>query len=278
MATKSSAFAHGDAFFAECNIVGTFVDASVRPVVQRAFDKSKPEHSTYLGALLRVTGWLRSLAKLNHPGDFQAIVAGSRALFEIAVDLTLLHHDPNAHSHEMLVAWEQSAKLKFAEGIERHYKAASKAVPVDHADAMTFATRERTHIHSQRLKYWPNAKNKPHHPDRWTGRSLPDDAHVADKVASYSFEEFYATRFSQLCWNTHGSGLAGVRLVTEEHFPGVSALGFSESARFSCIAGELVLRLFGKHDAISEARFRKLASDRLQARAKVLVTYPPSLW
>jgi hypothetical protein len=271
---KPIAFAHADAFFAECGVVEDFFAKSVRPIVDRTFDKNRPEHHTYLGALLRITAWLRSLLKLNHPGDFQPVVAGSRALFEMAVDLTLLHHRPQDHSHDKIVAWEQSAKLKHAEGIERFYVSTGKTVPSEHSDAVRFIARERSKVHALRRQYWPRRDNKPEHPDRWTGRNLPEDARAADQCASYEFGEFYAARFAHLCWNTHGSGLAGVRLLTENHFPGVSALGLAEGVRFAIIGGELVLRLFDKHDSITEARLRELEKRRREVRAQVLVTYP----
>lgn len=285
MTTQSAAFAHGDAFFAECNLVNGFIDTSVRPIVERTLDKTSPEHLTYLGALLRVSAWLRSLAKLNHPGDFQAVVSGSRALFEIAVDLALLQFDSATHSHEMILAWEQSAKLKHAEGVERFYRKAGKQVPSDFQEVSNFVARQGPAIQSQRVRLWPHKNGK--HPERWTGHDLRHDASQADKAAPYgfvsglnanSFEEFYTKRFAHLCWNTHGSGLAGVRFVPEDDFPAVSALGFAESAQLAFLCADLLLRLFGKHDAITEARFAALKQDRLKARAKVLSAYPPVSW
>lgn len=285
MPEKTSAFAHGDAFFAECGVVNEFIDASVRPIVDRVFDGSKPEHSTFLGALLRVTAWLRSLKKLNHPGDFQAVVCCSRALLEIAIDLSLLQFDAARHSHDMIASWERSAKFKHAKGVERFYARAGKAVPNDLVEVVNFIAREGAVVDAERRKHWPQTNGA--HPVRWTGRSLPDDAREADKVVPHgfvadlnadSFSEFCTRRFAHLCWSTHGSGLAGVRFLSEGHFPGVSALGFAESAQLAVTCVDLLLRLFGRHDEIMQVRFQKLKAERFVARAKVLITYPPALW
>jgi len=47
------------------------------------------------------------------------------------------------------------------------------------------------------------------------------------------FEEAYATRYNQLCWNTHGSGRAALRASSMEEFPGLWAVAFNECARFA---------------------------------------------
>lgn len=276
--SQTPAFAAGDANFAECKMVHDFIGTSVRPVVERALDKTNPAHATYFGALLRVHAWLRSLGKLNHPGDFQAAVSGSRALFEILVDLTLLHHDPKSYSHEKIVAWERSASLKYAEGIKRFYDEGNKPVPDDHREAVAFLAQETAAIHALRRTHWPRKDGKASHPDRWTGQPLADDAERADQLAPQGLREFYAARFMPICWSTHGSGLAGVRKLREENFPAVIALGFGESARFAAASAELVVRLFGQYDGIAEARFKALERDRLTARAKVLAQYPPLIW
>lgn len=41
---------------------------------------------------MRAQAWMETLSKLNSMSDFQAVVAASRALFEIAASLALLGH------------------------------------------------------------------------------------------------------------------------------------------------------------------------------------------
>src|SRR5665213_4383701 len=63
--------------------------------------------------LLRVDSWLRTLAKLDDPADFQAVAAACRSLLETTIDIALIHGSPQ--KHEQLLAWEESAKLYHAE-------------------------------------------------------------------------------------------------------------------------------------------------------------------
>ncbi len=110
---EGEGFALADAFYAECQVVARFIDEKVRvPVDQRV--GSVAHGVVFQGQMLRTIAWLRSLGKLNHPGDFQAVTASARALFEGAVDVTLMHFDPANFSPQKMDAWESSAKFKHA--------------------------------------------------------------------------------------------------------------------------------------------------------------------
>lgn len=71
--------------------------------------------SPYTLAVRVRDGREHSLGKLNHPGDFQAVTAAARALFEGAVDVTLMHFDAAVNGPEKMDAWED-----FAEVVARH--------------------------------------------------------------------------------------------------------------------------------------------------------------
>src|SRR5690242_386966 len=52
--------------------------------------------------------------------------------------------------------------------------------------------------------YWPAAR-----PQRWTGRDLARDAEAATSLfPEGGFQDFYETRYQQVCWDTHGTGIA----------------------------------------------------------------------
>jgi hypothetical protein len=84
---------------------------------------------------------------------------------------------------------------------------------------------------------------------------------------SYGLRDYYDGRFAELCWSTHGSGLAGVRSIPEDHFPALLAFAFQDSARLGTLASELTLRYFDKFDGIVEARFTELEKERKHRRA-----------
>jgi hypothetical protein len=52
------------------------------------------------------------LEKLNDPAGFQSILASTRAMLEITVDMILIHHDKSAQSAAKIHWWGESAKLK----------------------------------------------------------------------------------------------------------------------------------------------------------------------
>jgi hypothetical protein len=72
------------ALYAEAQAVALFIDEKVRAQVDASVS-AVPHGVVFQGQLLRAIAWLRSLAKLDHPGDFQAVTAGTRAVFEGAV-------------------------------------------------------------------------------------------------------------------------------------------------------------------------------------------------
>ncbi len=256
------AFALGTAFFEDCKTVNEFMREKVRPLVQRFADQGQ-EHGTVHGAFLRAHAWLGTFEKLNQPSDFQAVIAGTRAVFEITVDLALLHYDRANLPVAKMVAWERSAKLKAAERTRRCYE--NRQLPEHLHERVAFIDRESTRIQEERARVWPG-RSPTSHPDRWTARPLEADAMAADGFGPFGFRDFYDDRFAQLCWGTHGSSIAIVRNISPEHFPTLAAMAFRDVAGFGVLASELVLRYFGVFDAIAEAKFRLLGDERKKWR------------
>lgn len=263
--TDTDPMALANAFFEDCKTVLEFMATKVRPVVDR-FAKEDHADGTVKGEFLRAQAWLGTFAKLDNPAHFQAVVAGTRALFEIAVDLALMHHDRVTYPVEKMFAWEESAKLNAAERTRDFYATAGKPVPEHLQPRIDFITREGPRILADRLKWWPGrGANDP--PMRWTGRGLPRDASAADAFAPYGFREFYDGRFAELCWGTHGSGLAGVRNLGAREFPGIAAMAFQDAADFATRIARFTLAYFDKLDPILQARFRQLEEERGHWRA-----------
>ncbi len=250
--SSQTAFVLGSTYYSACLLVEEFVRRTVRPIAERA-NQGTPEHLTYLGALLRVLGWLGSTKKLNDPADFQPILTGSRAVFEIAVDLVLMKHDSSTPCAQLL-AWEDSAKLKAAERVQKRYSPGP--MPTKHAAQETFIRTETSRIHALRAKYWGGK-----HPARWTGRHLDVDAYKADTFDSCGFAEYYDERYPQVCWNVHGSGLAGVRNITPDLFPALAGLALIEIAFFSVIGTRAVLQLLDRYDSITQHRYDQLSVE-----------------
>jgi hypothetical protein len=262
--TAETAIALGNSHFQEVLVVRDFMRDKVRPVLLRTMTPDN-DTDTVWGLFLRAIGWFASLAKLGDPQHLQAALAGTRALLEICTDLTLLHYDRQNLTTAMIVAWERSTKLQAAERTKRCF--AGRKVPKLYEDKVLFVDREGAAIRAERARVWPGRKKPQSHPDRWTGRSLERDVEAADSLGGYGFKDYYDGRYAELCWGTHGSGLAGVRFVALETYPWLIAQAFKDSAEFGALASELSLRYYDKFDAILQARFRELAQDRKRGRA-----------
>jgi hypothetical protein len=253
--------------YAEAQAVAQFIDRNVRERVD-ATAPSVPHGVAFQGQLLRVIAWLRSIAKLDHPADFQAVTAGARAIFEGAVDVTLMHFDPTGHGPEKMDAWEDSAKQKHGQ-TAADYLAASGRQPTEAEQHMlAYVTREKDRIEKLRLRWWPN-ENGRHPRNRWTGRDLGTDAREADKLLPEGFEEFYRLRYPQLCWNVHGSGLAGIANIRAEAIPYIGSSAATEAARFARVVAEVVAKHMG---CWNEENFKKLPAQVKEARAVAYLT------
>ncbi|MEZ4233549.1 MAG: hypothetical protein R3B89_30505 [Polyangiaceae bacterium] len=253
--------AFADAQFAACKEVEAFYSGTVSPVLHRSLSQTV-EHNTYLGLMLRTHGWLRTLGKLTEPADFQAALAASRALFEVAVDITLLLKAPS--DAVRVAAWEEQAKLKSAEGLKKFLDAHPAAKPPGASEVLKLLQRAPA-IEALRLQHWGTTK----YVSRWTKRTLRDDAIAADAFLHSGFEEYYSARYPVACWCVHGSGLAGIRGVPSDAFPGIIAFAFADAASFSMLIGERALRLVGAWDDILEFRFKGLRESVEAARLRV---------
>lgn len=260
---QGEAFALAHAAYAECQVVALFIDEKVRRPVD-ARTASVTHGIVFQGQLLRAIAWLRSIGKLNHPGDFQAVTAAARALFEGAVDVTLMHFDPKTFAPAKMDAWEDSAKLKHAQTMAAYLADLGRMPTTEELPILDFLANERTRIDGARKRFWPSLKGK--HPPRWTGQDLAADAKAADKLHDDGFEAFYRLRYPQLCWNVHGSGLAGVANIRAEAFPYIGGRAYRESAKFAVVIAEVVARHM---DCLDEAAFADLREQRRRAAALV---------
>lgn len=239
------------ACIANCRQLGEFLDATVRPIIER-----KSNNMAYGNVcstlLLRVRAWLGTLSKLDSPADFQAASAASRATFETAIDMVLLFHEEKQNIAKLL-AWERSTKLKAAERM-----VVSKADP----HASEFIRRYQATIRTERNQVWPTRNGKQRDaPDRWTGRDLRKDAVEAEKYLSSGFVAFYLERYSLACWHVHGSGATGIWDMPASAFPDICSNAMYDACQFGLVCAEYALKLFDAYDEISEARVTWLRQE-----------------
>jgi hypothetical protein len=260
-------FASAEAFYCECGIVRQFIDQTVWPIAEREFNAGpSTERSSYLGLLERVLAWLRSIDRLNKPSDIQAIAAGARSLLETSVDVTLLYLDPAECSHEKIMAWEDSANLALGERLER-FCAGQVMTPAAYWPALRWAASRRSDVLQDRARLWPRKDGRTPHPSRWTGRSLEDDVLAADELRGDRYFRFlYDTQFALLCWNTHGSALAGLRPHDKIGIAGLNGMAFGVAADSALNVARMVLLLFGVPETDTGDHFDRINTERQTLR------------
>jgi len=138
--SQHEAFAVAGGLFAECRVVAEFIEDRIRrPASARA--PAAKHGIVFEGQLHRAIAWLHSLGKLDGPADFQAVTAATRALFEGALDVTLMHFDARIRTREV-GGLERSAKLKHADAVAAFLATAARPAKPDEQPILDFRHRE----------------------------------------------------------------------------------------------------------------------------------------
>jgi hypothetical protein len=247
-------------------VVAEFLADEPRRTIDRATQANDSQSAVLHSQYLRLQAWLASLARLQRPEDVQAVIAGGRAVFEIAVDAVLLQADQDGCAK--MLDWEESAKLKQAQALSTYLTKRKLAPTAEDRPPLAFASSEGARINLLRRRWsWVDpTSGKPKHPSRWTGQDLGADCVSADAASpAYAFERYYETRYRPVCWTTHGSGAVGMRGVGAMEFPFLGAQAYRETADFAIIAARNTLQHAGAwtpalelafHGAESQARRR----------------------
>jgi hypothetical protein len=242
-----------------------------RVIVERAYQlaateaEKRPgdESDVFLGSLIRVLFWLKTLSRLDEPSDYQAAGASTRACLEVAIDLVLLRHD-STNDFAKMVAWEKSAKVHVAKKLVDYLAETGKPVPPRLVDKEKHYRTQLANVTALRRRYWPNKKDptKARHPSRWTGRELAEDAKVADvHYSGGDFYEFCNITYPELHWYVHGSALLGQKGVRADMVPFIAAQMFEWTSRFAIVASDLVMQHFGCWNASTVAEFDGLKEE-----------------
>ncbi len=90
---KEDTWSAADGMYAGVDFVLDYIDGRVKPGLEMLVGRQTRREQYMLGLFHLAHGWIKTLKKLNHPSDIQAIMTCTRAMVEITVDLTHLYRD-----------------------------------------------------------------------------------------------------------------------------------------------------------------------------------------
>jgi hypothetical protein len=196
-----------------------------------------PARGTFKGAIvavyMRAYYCLSSLAKLDRPGDFQAVRATSRTLFELYLDLMFLKDNRNSHEkyHEFnKLGWMKSA-LELTAFIESY---PSEDHEVKYFGQLEIATDPNKIAECKTLlmRLYGRTEGEIRNslsgaiPENWTG--VPSFKRI--KQLDLGFLEYYKTEVCQSNWYVHG-GAVGVGGRSPDMFADIWSRGHDLSYR-----------------------------------------------
>lgn len=227
------------------------------------------------GLWYRVYFWLQSLKKLNSARDFQAYASANRGLFELTVDLALLHDDKTNSSGWKMWHWNLSEKLQGAKNLIRYYEDQDLVVPNNHSELLEFVKREEISILNLRKALW----NIEQHPNRWTKRNLFDDLKPVENIIGASIKdlfgtsltEYYRTEYKMMNWQIH-SGVSSFWGLPEDAFASMGAFFLEGCANFGLLSTHIVLKDLGFDNHLPDYfnSLETLKNNRLQTDIKYL--------
>jgi hypothetical protein len=262
---KPTLHALGSAYYAGCLEVSRFVGEFVVPTVERetaiVTGGRTFRHPFYAklacwAMTSRLHAWLLTLHKLGGPSDFQAVATAGRALFEMAVDLTLIKFEEDG-SFGKMQAWHLDTKVRWAR------QRIDNGIDKD-GSASKFVAAEGPRVAEMLSKHWGTPElRKQRRRDRWTGRDLSVDSKKADQYSPAGFVVYYTERYKMACWQVHGSGVILTLENPPDFVPYMAAISLLDARRFSTESSKLLLQLVlgDKYDAGVDERFEQLMTD-----------------
>jgi hypothetical protein len=212
----------------------------------------------------RAAVWMQSMARLDRWTDYQAHSSGCRAMLELAVDVALITSEPALATR--MWAFEESAKLKSCNRYRAFAIKTNLANPNE--TKMTFGFRNEHAAKALRRQHWGSEK----HPQTWFGTSFDQMAAEADRRVGSDYEAFYANRYDELCWGTHGSTLALIRPegLPPDVIPAIACAAVGEASRLALEVTERAAAFLGLDgDVVCEELFAKMQAARERCRASL---------
>lgn len=277
METKSfeEIHAHAEAAYQGIELLFKFMERYQDPLMAVLVANEFAHRETALKQLwVRAFSWVKSLSLLSHSSCFQSVAVANRSLFELCIDLILLHQEKTNELGFKIFWFSQSELLKDATCITDYFSRKNINVPGEFQFAEEFIRNKGAAIERVREETWGSKK----HPKcRWTGsKNLLEDARKADanspdfvnQILGCGFEEYYETSYRKLNWDIHSNSTAFVN-DSMEFVDTKNFLRLVKSSHFAMICTQTVLTDFGIIQHLSD--FRALQDELLIAQGKLIL-------
>jgi hypothetical protein len=203
-----------EAYFQGTDSIRHFIVKVVEPLLMGQLELDDRQ-TAIVGTFYRIVAWLKALGELNCLAHYQAVASGSRALFELLLDIKLIQSDATGKLVKMFHAFPQVEKFRSASKLVS-YCDRSNNTRIDCTNQREFIELENNMtIDSLVVECWgTNNKGKPKWPTHWSGQTV---AERAERLGPY-YEEFYIEFYSFLSWHIHSgsTGYAGQSRETME--------------------------------------------------------------
>jgi Family of unknown function (DUF5677) len=207
----------------------------LRAVLQGCLNPTQRERAV-MTLLYRAIGYLASIRKLNSAMHVQTVSSSTRSLFEIGVDLELLHHDGTDDSVQRLEAFTKVERYRVAQKSVDYF--ADHPLPDDYTidvqRALVTNPTQQAEIERLIILYWGrNRAGKLNWPKHWSRFA---DTRARARTVGGVWEQRYVRHYYTLSWQIH-AGLTGVADLPRRTFDGFSALAHK-------LATEVILDCF----------------------------------
>jgi hypothetical protein len=208
---------HADAWFVGVQAYIQFVEEFLKPQIRGLLGVRTPREEAVLDVYHGILGFLLSVNALRDPWHVQAIASCARSIFELYVDLLLLHGDPSALNVERFHSFADVERLRVAKARLAFFDAHPGLPYADPryglAAQRAFVRDEEARIEVEIARLWPaQSRGRPQAPRHWSGvRELRARA----ESISVECEALYWQYYAHLSWFVHTASV-GTRGLAKE--------------------------------------------------------------
>ncbi len=209
---------HADAWFIGVQAYVCFVEQYLKPQIQSLVGNRTPREDAILDVYYGIVGFLVSINTLRNPWHVQAVASCSRSIFELYIDLLLLHRDASPVSVERFHAFADVERLRVAKERLAFFDAHPELPQADPRFGLNapraFIQNESARIEADMARLWPaaGAGRAPAWPGHWSGvRKLRARAGAVDVEIQALYWQYYA----HLSWFVHTASV-GTRGLPKE--------------------------------------------------------------